>query len=114
MRVQLYCILYDCVFQLLPHHIDYYAYSNDSVYSGTSLYSQYHCESVLTVRFPDFRDCNVHKQDVWDSQICLLEYYFQGVLISRFSDSTVIVVCKSTVYIIYTCSTPYVCVSGCA
>ena len=36
----------------------------------------------LLVRCPDFRGCNVHKQGVWDSQMCPV---YQGVLISGVS-----------------------------
>ena len=35
-----------------------------------------------SVRCPDFRGCNVHKQGVWDSQMCPV---YQGVLISGVS-----------------------------
>ena len=37
---------------------------------------------TLLVMFSDFRGCNVHKQGVWDSQMCPVYYKlfsFQGV-----------------------------------
>ena len=39
-------------------------------------------EKMLLVRCTDFRGCNVHKQGVWDSQMCPV---YQGVLISEVS-----------------------------
>ena len=52
------------------------------VYSGTSLIWTLLGQkkvSQLLVRCPDFRGCSVHKQGVWDSQMCPIH---QGVLIS--------------------------------
>ena len=41
-------------------------------YSGTSLIRTPLGQKKvsLLVRCPDFRECNVHKQGVWDSQMC--------------------------------------------
>ena len=52
-----------------------------SNYSGTSLIrtSLGQKKVSLLVRCPDFRGCNVHKQGVWDSQMCPV---YRGVLIS--------------------------------
>ena len=54
------------------------------VYSGTSLIRTPLGQKKvsLLVRCPDFRGCNVHKQGVWDSQMCPV---YRGVLISGVS-----------------------------
>ena len=54
------------------------------MYSGTSLiWTPLGQKKVsLLVRCLDFRGCNVHKQGVWDSQMCPV---YRGVLISGVS-----------------------------
>ena len=52
-----------------------------SSYSGTSLIRTPLVQKNVSslVRCPDFRGCNVHKQSVWDSEMCPV---YRGVLIS--------------------------------
>ena len=53
------------------------------MYSGTSLIRTPLGQKKvsLLVRCPDFRGCNVHKQGVWDSQMCPV---YRGVRLSLF------------------------------
>ena len=55
-----------------------------TLYSGTSLIRTPLGQKKvsLLVRCPDFRGCNVHKQCVWDSQMCPV---YRGVHISGVS-----------------------------
>ena len=54
------------------------------IYSGTFLiWTPLGQKKVsLLVRCPDVRGCNVHKQGIWDSQMCPV---YRGVLISGVS-----------------------------
>ena len=56
-----------------------------AIYSGTSLIRTPLGQKKvsLLVRCPDFRVCNVHKQGVWDSQMCPV---YRDVLISGCSE----------------------------
>ena len=77
------CYIYNVALFMTNQHVQMYIVYI-YVYSGTSLIRTPLGQKKvsLLVRCPDFRGCNVHKQGVWDSQMCPV---YRGVLISGVS-----------------------------